>query len=162
MDRKGPFWVFSDWNLKKLMSYLPSAPSSLSKYQKSSKTTANGTKKWNQKMEPKMVYLGISAAKFEKLLLYLKSASSNLPKCKKLFKTKKKQIWNQKCLIWAFWAVSSKSYCHTWSQHPRHCQNAKFRTKIKIQNKAKTRKRYTNADLISSSSYGNNMLKISH
>ena len=60
-----------------------------------------------------MVYLGISAAKFEKLLLYLKSASSNLPKCKKLFKTKKKQIWNQKCLIWAFWAVSSKSYCHT-------------------------------------------------
>ena len=41
-------------------------------------------------MEPKMVYLGISAAKFEKLLLYLKSASSNLPKCKKLFKTKKK------------------------------------------------------------------------
>ena len=61
-------------------------------------------------MEPKMPYLCILARKFEKLLLYLKSAPSNLPEYKKLFKTKKKQTWDEKCFIWAFWAVSLKSY----------------------------------------------------
>ena len=61
-------------------------------------------------MEPKMPYLGILGSKFEKLLLYFKSPSSNLSKCKKLFKTKKKQILDQTCLIWTFWAASLKSY----------------------------------------------------
>ena len=94
MDKKGPFWVFLDWNSKKLMSYLKSAPSSSSKYQKSSEitttitaTTKNGTK--NDLKKKKKTYLGILARKFEKLKLYLKSTSSNLPKYKNLFKTKR-------------------------------------------------------------------------
>ena len=52
VDQVGHFWAFLDWNLKKLMIYLKSSPSSLSKYQKLSKTkttitatTKDGTKK---------------------------------------------------------------------------------------------------------------------
>ena len=76
------------------MSYLKSAPSSSSKYQKSSEitttitaTTKNGTK--NDLKKKRKTYLGILARKFEKLKLYLKSTSSNLPKYKNLFKTKR-------------------------------------------------------------------------
>ena len=27
-------------------------------------------------------------------------------------KQNENQIWDQKCLIWVFWAVSLKKYCH--------------------------------------------------
>ena len=71
---------------EKLLPYLKSAPSSLSKYQKQGKTTTTITA--TAKMEPKMPYLGSSARIFEKLVLYLKSISSNLAKCKILIECK--------------------------------------------------------------------------
>ena len=30
----------------------------------------------------------------------------------KVVQNKQKQIWDQKCLIWVFWDVSLKKYCH--------------------------------------------------
>ena len=43
LHQKDTLWIFLGWNLKKLMSYFKSAPSSLSKYQKLSKTTTTIT-----------------------------------------------------------------------------------------------------------------------
>ena len=45
---------------------------------------------------------------------------------------KKKEISDQNLLIWLFWAVSLKKYCHIWNQHLWICQHAKFRAKLKI------------------------------
>ena len=50
----------------------------------------------------------------------------------KIVQNQKNQIWDRKCFIWVFWAVSLRKYCHISSQHPRICQNAKFRAKLKI------------------------------
>ena len=44
----------------------------------------------------------------------------------------KKEISDQNLLIWLFWAVSLKKYCHIWNQHLWICQHAKFRAKLKI------------------------------
>ena len=41
-------------------------------------------------------------------------------------------IFDQKCLIWVFWAGIWKQYCHIWNRHPRICLIAKFREKSKI------------------------------
>ena len=77
------------------------------------------------KFETKNVFLGIFRLKTGKNNCdILESATQNLPKfkkkkkkkkkCKKKAKTNKhkKQIWDQKLLIWVFWAVSLKRDCH--------------------------------------------------
>ena len=70
------------------------------------------------KFETKNVFLGIFRLKTGKNNCdILESATQNLPKCKKKKKkkcktkaktNKKNQIWDQKFLIWVFWAVSLK------------------------------------------------------
>ena len=45
----------------------------------------------------------------------------------KIVQNKKNQIWDQKYLIWVFWHVSLKKYCHIGNQHPRICQNVKIK-----------------------------------
>ena len=58
---KKPFLNILDWNLKNLMSYLEWTPSTLSKYQKPSKTT---TITATTKMGMKLPYLGIFGLEF--------------------------------------------------------------------------------------------------
>ena len=58
---KKPFLNILDWNLKNLMSYLKWTPSTLSKYQKPSKTT---TITATTKMGMKLPYLGIFGLEF--------------------------------------------------------------------------------------------------
>ena len=41
-------------------------------------------------------------------------------------------FWNQKCLIWVFWAVILKNHCQIWNQSPRVYSIANFYSKFKI------------------------------
>ena len=52
--------------------------------------------------------------------------------CKVSCKTKRFQIWVRKCLIWVLQTGIWKNFCRIWRQHPRLCQNAKFRSKQKM------------------------------
>ena len=79
-----------DWNLKKLLLYLKSAPSNLSYCKASYKK-----KLW-------VLDQNLLGYNLKKLLSYLKSAHSNMSKCKVSCWMKKFQVWNQNCLIWVF------------------------------------------------------------
>ena len=113
MDQKGPFWVFLDWNLKKIISYFKSAPLNLSSYD-ISRENKNG-KILDQKCLI-CVFLGWN---LKTILSYLKSAPWSLSNCKIL--------WNNK-------KDFEKKYCHIWNQHPRICLLAKFCEKMKFPN----------------------------
>lgn len=44
------------------------------------------------------------------------------------------KTWNQKCLIWVFYAAVWKSSCHIWGQHFQICLILKFHATIKMSN----------------------------
>ena len=57
-DQNCLLWVFYEWNLKKILSYLKSASSNLSNYK-------NLGKNENTYLDPKISYLGIFGLQFE-------------------------------------------------------------------------------------------------
>ena len=59
----------------------------------------------------------------------LKSASSNLSIWKISRKTKMSRLVTKNAWFVIFSTGVWKQYCHTWNQHPRICQIAKFRKK---------------------------------
>ena len=59
----------------------------------------------------------------KKILSYLKS--------QKFVQIKKIQIWDQQYLIWVFWTVILKNYCHMWNLISQICENSWFDAKTK-------------------------------
>ena len=135
-NKKSQIWTkktlseYLDWNLKKLMSYLKSTPSNLSKYQKSSKTTTitaatkNGTKNalfrhfWARILKN---YCHIWNTHPQICLIVKFHEKTKLPK----FGTKN-------ALFGYFWARILENYCHIWNTHPQSCLMAKFCEKLKM------------------------------
>ena len=129
---KKPFLKILDWNLKKLMSYLKSTPSNLSKYQKLSKTATITT---TTESETKIALFGYFWGRiFKNLFSYLKSALSNLSNCKFCEETKISKFATKKALFGYFWEQILESYCGIWNRHPQTCQLQNFAEKQKCVN----------------------------
>ena len=138
LGSKKPFLNVLDWNLKKLISFLKTTPSNLSKYHKSSKTTTitattkNRTKIplfgyfwagilknychiWNQ--HPQICQL----AKFREKTKMPKFGTKNV-----LF-----VIFNQECLIWVFFCYTFKKLLWYLKSAPSNWSNCKLLQKNK-------------------------------
>ena len=103
--------------LKKLLSYLKSAPSNLSNCK------IFGKKLKRLSLGPKMAYLDIFGLEFENNIIMFET---NTPK--KCLNLGPKILL---CVLY-FWAGIWKYYCHIWNLHPRICLFVKFGAKIKI------------------------------
>ena len=70
------------------------------------------------KFQAKNVLFGIFRLKLKQMIVIFGIITLDFAEMQKMVQNKKKnkkQIWDQKCLIWIFWVVSLKKYCHIFS-----------------------------------------------
>ena len=127
---KKPFLNILDWNLIKLMPYLKSTPSNLSKYQKSSKTTTitattkNGTK---------IALFGYFWGRILKNYCHIWNQHTQICLIIKFReKTRMLKFGTKNTLFGYFLVRILKNYCHIWNQHPQICRINQFCEKRKM------------------------------
>ena len=126
---KKPFLNISDWNLEKLMLYLKSTPSNLSKYQKSSKTT---TIKATTKNMTEIALFGYFWGRILENYNYIWNQHPQICLLAKFCeKTKIPKFGTKNAFFSYFWARIFKNYGHIWNQHPQIYLIAKFCEKNK-------------------------------
>ena len=127
---KKPFLSILDWNLKKLMPYLKSTPSILSKYQVSSKTT---TITATTKNGAKHTLFGYFGARILKNYCHIWNQHLRICLLAKFHKkTKIPKFGTKNAWFIYFGAGIWKQFYHIWNQHRRICLIAKFCGKTKM------------------------------
>ena len=83
--------------------------------------------------------LGIFLLEFRRTIAIIEISTLkfvNFPNFAKKTKKTKKQLYLNLCLkmryLDIFWAIISKTYCHTWNQHPESCLTSKLSKNIKL------------------------------
>ena len=103
----GYFWT-RIW--KKLLPYLKSTPSNLSKHKLSCKKTLS--------FRPKISFLDSFRPKFEKIIVIFEISTFKSIKMQSFMLNNKKKF-GTKIALFLSWTWIWKNYCHIWNKHPR-------------------------------------------